>query len=83
MQHHFFPGDTGVTVCQYPNGKLANGMQYQVSIAGHTSVTWYTWHRLPDMTPAAWYMTPARTVCIHQTLVSHDYIICHDTCCLT
>ena len=61
MQHHFFPGDTGVTVCQYPNGKLANGMQYQVSIAGHTSVTWYTWHRLPDMTPAAWYMTPART----------------------
>ena len=53
LQKHFFPGDTGVTVCQYPNGKLANGMQYQVSIAGHTSVTWYTWHLLPDMTPAA------------------------------
>ena len=28
MQKHFFPGDTGVTVCAYPNGKLANGMQY-------------------------------------------------------
>ena len=28
MQKHFFPGDTGITVCEYPHGKLANGMQY-------------------------------------------------------
>lgn len=27
MQHHFFPGDTGITVCTYPHGKLADGMR--------------------------------------------------------
>ena len=28
LQQHFFAGDTGETVCTYPHGKLANGMQY-------------------------------------------------------
>ena len=28
LQKHFFDGDTGVTVCTYPNGKLGGGMQY-------------------------------------------------------
>lgn len=28
MQNHFFPGDTGVRACTYPNGKLGNGMTY-------------------------------------------------------
>ena len=38
MQHHFFPGDTGVTVCNYPNGKLKNGMRYENLVSsGFTS----------------------------------------------
>ena len=38
MQHHFFPGDTGVTVCNYPNGKLKDGMQYENLVSsGFTS----------------------------------------------
>ena len=28
MQKHMFDGDTGITVCTYPHGKLAAGMQY-------------------------------------------------------
>lgn len=26
---HFYPGDTGIRVCTYPNGKLGKGMPYQ------------------------------------------------------
>ena len=38
QQRHFFPGDTGVTVCKYPNGKLKNGMQYESLVSsGFTS----------------------------------------------
>jgi hypothetical protein len=38
MQKHFFPGDTGVTVCNYPNGKLKNGMRYENLVSsGFTS----------------------------------------------
>lgn len=27
MQKHLFAGDTGITVCSYPNGKLGDGMR--------------------------------------------------------
>lgn len=38
LQKHFFDGDTGITVCQYPNGKLAGGMQYETLVSsGFTS----------------------------------------------
>lgn len=33
LQKHFFPGDTGITVCTYPNGKLGNGMQYDTLVS--------------------------------------------------
>lgn len=29
FQQHFFDGDTGITVCSYPNGKLGDGMTYE------------------------------------------------------
>ena len=38
MQKHFFPGDTGITVCEYPHGKLANGMQYTNLVSSGFSV---------------------------------------------
>lgn len=38
LQKHFYDGDVGVTVCEYPNGKLANGMKYTNLVsAGFTS----------------------------------------------
>jgi hypothetical protein len=38
MQGHFYPGDSGITVCTYPNGKLGNGMRYDTLVsAGFTS----------------------------------------------
>ena len=38
MQGHFYNGDSGRTVCTYPNGKLGNGMRYDTLVsAGFTS----------------------------------------------
>jgi len=38
LQKHFFPGDRGITVCSYPNGKLGNGMMYDTLVSsGFTS----------------------------------------------
>jgi len=38
LQKHLFDGDTGVTVCTYPNGKLGDGMQYDSLVSsGFTS----------------------------------------------
>ena len=38
MQKHFYPGDVGITVCTYPNGKLGNGMMYDTLVStGFTS----------------------------------------------
>lgn len=38
MQKHLFPGDTAITVCTYPNGKLGDGMQYDTLVStGFTS----------------------------------------------
>lgn len=38
LQKHFFPGDTGITVCTYPNGKLGDGMMYENLVSsGFTS----------------------------------------------
>eukprot|EP00938_MAST-03A_sp_MAST-3A-sp1_P004255 g4255.t1 len=38
LQKHFFPGDKGITVCSYPNGKLGNGMMYDTLVSsGFTS----------------------------------------------
>ena len=33
LQKHFFPGDKGITVCSYPNGKLGSGMQYETLVS--------------------------------------------------
>jgi hypothetical protein len=33
MQKHFYDGDSGITVCTYPNGKLGNGMQYTTLVS--------------------------------------------------
>ena len=33
LQKHFYDGDSGVTVCSYPNGKLGNGMQYTTLVS--------------------------------------------------
>lgn len=33
LQQHFYPGDSGITVCTYPNGKLGNGMQYDTLVS--------------------------------------------------
>eukprot|EP00039_Didymoeca_costata_P014944 m.247006 g.247006 ORF g.247006 m.247006 type:complete len:1001 (-) comp16124_c0_seq1:153-3155(-) len=33
LQKHFFDGDTGVTVCTYPNGKLGEGMKYDTLVS--------------------------------------------------
>ena len=32
MQKHMFPGDTAITACTYPNGRLGNGMRYVYSL---------------------------------------------------
>jgi hypothetical protein len=32
-QKHFFPGDTGITICSYPHGKLAHGMHYDTIVS--------------------------------------------------
>ena len=38
MQKHLFPGDTAITVCSYPNGKLGAGMRYDTLVStGFTS----------------------------------------------
>jgi len=38
LQGHFYDGDSGVTVCTYPNGKIGGGMQYTNLVsAGFTS----------------------------------------------
>lgn len=38
MQKHLFDGDTGITVCTYPNGKLGDGMRYDDLVStGFTS----------------------------------------------
>ena len=38
MQKHLFDGDTGVTVCVYPHGKLGGGMRYDTLVStGFTS----------------------------------------------
>jgi len=38
MQKHLFPGDQGITVCTYPNGKLGVGMRYDNLVStGFTS----------------------------------------------
>jgi len=33
LQKHFYDGDSGITVCSYPNGKLGNGMQYTTLVS--------------------------------------------------
>eukprot|EP00656_Telonema_subtile_P006667 TRINITY_DN13095_c0_g1_i1.p1 TRINITY_DN13095_c0_g1~~TRINITY_DN13095_c0_g1_i1.p1 ORF type:complete len:787 (+),score=161.65 TRINITY_DN13095_c0_g1_i1:3-2363(+) len=38
LQKHLFDGDSGVTVCSYPNGRLGDGMQYETLVSsGFTS----------------------------------------------
>ena len=38
LQKHLFDGDTGITVCTYPHGKLGNGMMYDTLVStGFTS----------------------------------------------
>lgn len=38
LQKHLFDGDTGVTVCTYPHGKLGDGMMYDTLVStGFTS----------------------------------------------
>ena len=38
LQGHLFDGDSGVTVCTYPNGRLAKGMMYDTLVStGFTS----------------------------------------------
>ena len=38
LQKHLFDGDSGVTVCVYPHGKLGSGMQYDTLVSsGFTS----------------------------------------------
>eukprot|EP00947_MAST-08B_sp_MAST-8B-sp1_P005107 g5107.t1 len=38
LQKHLFDGDTGITVCSYPHGRLGNGMMYENLVStGFTS----------------------------------------------